>query len=191
MLDSRRAMRLQRAGELLMNPQHRDIRIRNIREASRSSYPLRRFRDPVEELNEVVWLGREDYRAMETWLSEVDERFRSSQPTAEEIVDAARAKRRSYTRVRRMREQMIREIVALSTGSPLMTRADLAEYMKQVSRQWHSEFESFVEDDPSRTAADFHAAKDKELFDTLTELTILSGGDPRDIAERFGCLFES
>ena len=159
-----------RAIELLLNPYHRETRKNNILIAVHHTVPKHPFRKPVEELNELVEIGREQGVAeLKKIFAEADRQFKEIAVSDSEKRDSFLARIRKHTNAHRARMYAVRDIMALSQKRRI-DKDELKAEMAVRTKQWHNEKAVYLASDPSAKAEDFWRMVQERLDKELSEL---------------------
>lgn len=174
--------RVRRAKELLLNPYHRDIRIKNVLEAAANSVPRRRFRAPIEELNELVWMGRESPDELKKVLQEVEVEWRAVAKTGAQQAQELRTANVNRVRRWRLRFELIKRIEMLRQNK-VLTNKQATDFVNARQSQWESERFDWLVSNGESTARNGSGTKDyyrhieRQLLQEFEALLIERGKD--------------
>lgn len=162
--------RKEKAIELLLNPYHRETRKNNILIAVHHSIPRNPFRHPVEALNELVHIGREQgIGELKKIFAEADRRFKETAESDRDRRERQLAYNRKHTTAHRARMYAVRDIMALSNDRRISSDELKAE-MAIRTKQWHDERAVYLASDASAKAEDFWNMIQERLENELDEL---------------------
>lgn len=167
--------RLEAAKELLLNPVHRESRLRTIKLAILHGKPANPFKRQAAPLNYLVQVGRESPATLKEILEESEKVFKASQPDARKLVSERRELVRNSVAIYRERLQLIRKYESMKQGT-LISYKEATILVQKYTVEWEAECKVlFLSQEPSKTYTafrkEFFEEKEKQLEAELKQGT--------------------
>lgn len=161
--------RVAAAKELLLKPQFREARLKNVYHAVSNGVFRRFFRGPIEPLNELVAIGLTDKPRFDAIMKESEEEFKAQCAQAPVKLDQSRAAKRRNVRHFRQRQYIVKELAFYKKHRPI-TQAEAYALMTLKSDEWHERFREEQKKNPYLSRRQFFKQVDQELYDELEKI---------------------